>query len=476
MNLVHRARRNFFFKLTGEIGSRFLALVFYIIIARKLGSFNFGRYSFAYSFSALFIILMDLGVNTILIRDVARLRQEIKIYVANISVLKFFLSVITWFVIHFTITGLKYPPDVIHIVDLMALIIIGTGILEYICAIFNAFEKMQYEVLLNVINKILFLIFGVGALFAGFSLKGLLRGLIFGYSLTILLGFFLIQKKIVPIQLSINFKFCQKLLKFSLPVFFSFACLAIYKNLDVVFLSFFHRPEQEIGWYASTVKLGDVLRAIPVLCVGAVFPILSSISLHSREKLEKVTVWLVKFLCLFSIPLAFGTTILSKKIILLIYGGEYLPAAIVLSISIWAFIFVFLNHALMQVMVVIDKQKFNIISSGVALLLNIILNIILIPRFGYLGPAFALIGAEFILFLINLYFSSIFLLPIYFKGWIWKTIFASSLMGTVLLFFSQLNIPVLFLIGGFVYFSLLFFFKILSTEDIDFFKKVFCTK
>ncbi len=472
MNIVHRARKNFFFKLMGEIGSRALALGFYIIIARKLGAFNFGRYSFAYSFTALFVILMNLGVDTILIRDVSRLRQEVKTYVANINVLKLFLSIITWVIIHFMIIGLGYPKDVIQIVDLMALVIIGTGILEYVCAIFNAFEQMQYETFLKVINKILFLALGVGALLAGLSLTGLLKGLILAYAITIFIGFLLINNKITPLHFNFDFKFCQKLLKLSFPVFLSFAFLTIYKNLDVVFLSLFHCPEQEIGWYTSTVKLGDVLRAIPVLCVGAVFPIFSSLSLYSKEKLKKAVNWLIKLLCLFSIPLAFGTSVLSGKIIFFVYGKEYLPAALALAISIWAFIFVFVNYAIMQFIVIIDKQKFNIISSGCALIVNAVLNVFLIPHFGYLGPPFALLGAEIVLFLINLYFSSIFLLPVYFKNWIWKIVLAGFFMGGVLIYLHQLNIFMLFLLGVCIYVFLLFLFRVFSTDDVNFMKKV----
>lgn len=82
---------NTFWLLLQRAGGRILTLLLMIYLARRLGSLGFGKLSFVISFTSLFIILSDLGITTLTIREVARDKESGPEYVGNIATLKLFL-------------------------------------------------------------------------------------------------------------------------------------------------------------------------------------------------------------------------------------------------------------------------------------------------------------------------------------------------------------------------------------------------
>src|SRR4030067_870940 len=95
MTLQQRITRNATFKVLGEAGGRLGGMFFYILFARWLGAQDFGRYSFAFSYAALFAIVVDLGTNSIITRELARNRSRTSDFVPMLNALKTFSSLLT---------------------------------------------------------------------------------------------------------------------------------------------------------------------------------------------------------------------------------------------------------------------------------------------------------------------------------------------------------------------------------------------
>ena len=100
---------------------------------------------------------------------------------------------------------------------------------------------------------------------------------------------------------------------------------------------------------------------------------------YSKEKLIKSYRLAIKYLLIIALPIAIGITLLSNKIILLIYGAEFADSATVLQILIWSLVFTFINSILLRLLIAIDKQKLHTLSTGICAIVNVILNFILIP-------------------------------------------------------------------------------------------------
>ncbi len=97
INLLHRARKNILLKFVSEVLIRSLAFLFIVVAARYLGDQDYGHYSLAYFFAGLLTIFSDLGLNTVLIRDVSRDHRLLASYAGNILLIKILFSLVLLF-------------------------------------------------------------------------------------------------------------------------------------------------------------------------------------------------------------------------------------------------------------------------------------------------------------------------------------------------------------------------------------------
>ncbi|MBT6051579.1 MAG: oligosaccharide flippase family protein, partial [Candidatus Scalindua sp.] len=202
-SLIKRARRNIFYKILSE-STRVLPALLFIYIARKLGDENFGKLSFAYSFAGICFIMADFGLSTILIRNVSRQKELTKEYVGNILALKIVLSFICISVIGLFVLFTDYPADVITLLVIFGGVMFFRSLIDFFCAVFNAHERMDIEALLKGTNHILLFSSGIVVLAVGFGLFGLANVFLVVYSISSIIGFYIVYVSIVKIRPSFD--------------------------------------------------------------------------------------------------------------------------------------------------------------------------------------------------------------------------------------------------------------------------------
>jgi O-antigen/teichoic acid export membrane protein len=170
---------------------------------------------------------------------------------------------------------------------------------------------------------------------------------------------------------------------------------------------------------------------------------------------------------LISFPLGVGITLLSQNIILLIYGKQYENSIIALQILIWSGIFTFLYTAYAQLLLSIGKQTTLTKITGFCMILNVLLNLLLIPKFSYIGASFVTVVTEFTLlsFIFTIANNMGYVTFKQLKDTI-KVIFASLIMGIFIFLFSELTLSILVPLSGIIYFGILFFIKTFDKEDL----------
>jgi len=199
----------------------------------------------------------------------------------------------------------------------------------------------------------------------------------------------------------------------------------------------------------------------------SIFPVMSRFYKKSHESLKFAFERSFKYLLIISIPIAILTTFLATQIILFIYGNDYIPSIIALQILIWTIIFMFLNGLAGNLLGSINKQPVVTKITFVGVISNILLNIILIPKFSYVGASFATVITEFILMPIIVY-------AVWKNGYtslsplikdLPKIIVSSLIMIIVILFLNSLNLFLLILIASIAYFGTIYFMNILDDDD-----------
>ncbi|ODS32214.1 MAG: membrane protein [Candidatus Scalindua rubra] len=197
--LIKRARRNIFYKILSE-STRFLPALLFIYIARKLGDEDFGKLSFAYSFTGICIIVADFGLNTILIRNVSRQKELTREYVGNIFVLKIVLSLISVSGIGLFVLFTDYPTEIITVVMVFGGVMFFKALVDFFCAVFNAYERMDSEAFLKGTNNILLFLSGTVILILGFGLFGISNIFLIIYLITSMIGYYMVYKSIAKIR------------------------------------------------------------------------------------------------------------------------------------------------------------------------------------------------------------------------------------------------------------------------------------
>jgi len=158
MTTVHRIARNAAVLLISQVFSYLLTFVYMALIARHLGAGGFGILSFALAFTAMFSILVDLGLQQLAVREVARDNSLAAKYLANMTTMRLILGVGTFGLIALTVNLLHYPPQTITCIYLIGASVIFMALAQMFYAIFQAFERMEYQSIGQALNAGLVLI------------------------------------------------------------------------------------------------------------------------------------------------------------------------------------------------------------------------------------------------------------------------------------------------------------------------------
>jgi O-antigen/teichoic acid export membrane protein len=177
---------------------------------------------------------------------------------------------------------------------------------------------------------------------------------------------------------------------------------------------------------------------------------------------------------LIGIPLALGTTVLANKIIILIYGAEYMSSIIALQILVWSTILIFISSPLARLLEVSNKQIVITKITAIVVVVNIVLNIILIPKFSYVAASAITVLSE--LMVITLILKSVTNIgygPSKVQvSYFLKSVIASIVMVLTLIILYSLNLFLLILISTVIYFFVLFLIKGFDKDDLDLLKKL----
>ncbi|UZE92316.1 MAG: flippase [Methanosarcinales archaeon] len=475
MSTVRRIAKNTLVLTLADIITRVLSLMLVVYIARYLGDVGFGRYSFAFAFCSLFLIMGDLGLGTLAVRDVARDKSKASKYLGNLIPIKLILSILMFGLIFIMINIMSYPPITTLAVYVIGLSLTLGAFSNSFKFLFNAFEKMEYNAFVRIIEKVVVVSLGISVLLAGYGLIEVVSAFLVGSVFSVFCCILIIYKKFPRPKFEIDIDFWKSLLKQSIPFWIYGIFAPIYFYIDVVMLSMM-KGDAVTGWYNASYSLIAALVFIPAAFMTSVFPVVSVFFKTSKTALYTAYEKSFKYLFILVLPITIGTTLLADKIIWGIYTIEFSNSILALQILIWAFLILSFNAVFKTVLGAIEKQivmaKVATIGAGV----NIALNIILIPYLSLIGASIATVVTEGIMFLF--YFNSVSIpvgtLPLY--RICKKPIVAALLMGGCVYMLRDFNVILVVILAAMVYFSIIYLVGSLSKEDINMFKGIFKVK
>ncbi|MDO8743404.1 MAG: flippase, partial [Candidatus Azambacteria bacterium] len=401
--------KNTFWLTIGTGASRILNFVLMIYVVRILGVAEYGKFSFALAFVSLFTVVADLGVSTILVREFAKNKEREKEFYSLIS-LKIILGLA---MLGLVIAGsfLITPDSVIRkIIFILAFFSLINSFIDTSYAFFQARQKMEYQAVAAILGAVLLAILGFFVVFYFPNAENLSTAFLLANLITLLFLLIFFHLKIFPLKIRWEKTIWQKFLAISWPLAFTSFFGLLYTYIDSVMLGYFGQI-RENGFYNAAYRIAWMSYIFTGLAVTSFYPILSRAFGESKEKLQRVWNYQMELMTAFAIPLMIGGIILAPRIIGFLYGAEFLPSVLALQILIVMSGILLLAAAFLQVLIVANHQKKLILATLFGAVVNIALNIILIPKYSFYGAAFASCVTQllifFLLFIFTLKFTSI---------------------------------------------------------------------
>ena len=473
MSTIKKIVKNTGILFIAQIINYVLGFFFTVYTARYLGAEGFGILSLALALTGIFQIFADLGFSKLITRDIARDKSLTNKYVGNITLIKIIASIFTFLLIILTTIIMGYSSQITFVIYLIALYTIFTTFTQILYGVFQAYEILKYQALGIIINAFLLLF---GALYLIYHNAGIIE---FGY-LYLVTSLTLLIYNIVTYLLKFGlpkFEIDSKLWKLKIMETWPFAVTGISINMyywvDSILISLLI-GEAAVGWYNAAYKLIIVLLVIPITLNAVIFPLMSKYHVSSKKSLKVSFEKYFKIMIFVGIPIGIGTTLISDKIILLIYGSQFINAVIILQILIWSLVFTFMRSPFENLLQSTNKQVVVTKIFIIGVIFNIITNLLIIPTYGYVGAAIVTVLTDILIISLLIKATSNFKLlskTILIESI--KIITASIIMGIIISFIIGMNIFLIIIISSFIYLLLSLALKILNEREILIIKSTF---
>ena len=458
--------------LIGQIVSLGIAAVYGIVLARYLGVTGFGLLSTAIAFTTVFAPFTSLGLSTLATREVARDKSLASKYLGNLIIIEIALASGTFCLIALVAYVLRYPPETITLIYILALSVVCGGFTAIFYSLFQAFERMQYQSLGLILSTGATCVVVIWGITAGLGVVWFAFAYFVGSLAVTIYSLIVYSTKFSQPHIEIDLKFWNRIFREALPFALSGLFTTIYFYIDSVLLSVM-KGADAVGWYNAPYRLIMVLLFVPTVISTAVFPAMSRFHATANDSFRLIYKRYFKYMAIVSVPLGIGTTLLASQIITFIFGVPYENSAIALQILIWATVFIFLTAAFLRLFETSNRQMMVTKITAVGMVENVTLDLILIPRFSYVGTSIATAATELTVLLLCVFVSSRITYPLSKKdiGNLVKIGAASLLMGSFIVYLGNLNLLSVFP-AVLLYFTVLYLLRVVDNEDIALFRNI----
>jgi O-antigen/teichoic acid export membrane protein len=359
-----------------------------ILLARYLGTTQLGQFGGLYAYVGLYGWLTTFGLDTILARQVAQNRQRAG------SILLTGVCLSALFAVGATAIALTLAPSLGYSGELRTLMIFACvdvlllAPLRLPGIVFQVDLRQWYVVGIGLFRQLLWLLVLVGLAAAKAGLVWIILGRTTCALLEVTLILVTIQKKgFLAGPLRVLSSEAIRYLLYGFPIAMSTLAVGIYHRIDQVML---HKMASDLvlGNYVASVRLTELINLFPIAVMASMFPVLAQAVGEEDRFLQYLR---LSFRSLMA--LVFGVcvfvTLFSGLLVSWVYGVKFAAAGPSLAVLIWSEVPVFFGVVLVNGLVAKNLQNYLPFSTGIGAVMNVVLNLYFIPRWGAVGSAWA---------------------------------------------------------------------------------------
>lgn len=433
---VKRVAKNALTPMVLSLLNRLIDMAFAMLYLRILAPEGAGRYQFAFNFIGYFETAVLFGLGTLITREMSKYREQANRYVSNSVVLRLLVWLASLPVlgaavyVYVRFSGLTR--DTVLAIVFFFIALIPSLVADSFSAVFYAHEKMEYPAAITSVTTIMRVTLGTVVLLLGYGFVGLAATtLLVNLSTALILGVLATRMFFRP-RPEFEPAFARDMARDSLPLMVNNLLAKVFFQVDVLVLRPL-RGDTEVGYYGAAYRYIRGLDIIPSYFTMAIFPLLSRFAESKRDSLVRAYILSAKVLVMVALPIAVGTTFIARELILILAGPAYLPQSMIaLQLLIWYMPIGFINSVTQYVLIAIQQQRFLTKAFIIGAAFNIVSNVLLIPRYGYIAAAVVTVLSEVALLIPFYYCARKNLTALPWLEIFWRPTVAAAFMAAVM--------------------------------------------
>lgn len=388
-----RIAKNFFFLSSGQVISALVSFFVNIYLARVLTAQGYGLISFATAIFVYLTFIVDAGLASFGMREVAKYKEKAAEYGLNILVLRLLSAVIVYALSAVVVTLLPLSVQMKTLFLLTILMLVASAFsLDWV---FKGLERMQFVSFSMMIQGALYLLLIVSFI-RGFH--DFLKVPLFLFISNFVASFFLFSAFLVQVPgidpAAIHVKKWISYISQSIPMAAAYMLIQVYYNLDMIMLGFM-KTSQVVGLYSAAYKFLYAGMMFLGLWQASSLPTVMRLYVADKNAARDFIVKYLRLTLLLTVPAATLAFALPRELVHVVFGAAYYGSVTAMRILIWNMVVVSINGIYGGfILFAANRQKDIMYGVGIGAVCNIILNFILIPPFSLVGAAVATLLTE----------------------------------------------------------------------------------
>ena len=477
MSYTRKVAYNTIIQIVGKVITTVISLFLVAALTRYLGVFGYGQYTTIFAFIQFFAVLADFGFFWFLVREISKPEALQEKIFNNVLTLRSILAAVV-FALAFGV-GFLIPQyhDLRIGIGIVAAAWFWQALNGTYVGIFQNRLRMDKAALTDVLGRLVILGIVLFQISQQASLNQILWSYFFGNLVNFLVSAWL-GRVYLRFRPAFDFSYWEKIFTESSLIFIVSILGLIYFKIDTLMLSLL-KTSTDVGIYGPPYKVVEILILLPAIFMGNVFPVVTHYIYAKDPRLEDAFQKSFNFLLMAGVPIAVGILMIANRIIMVVAGPEFTSASTIapvwglaatsslaLQILVVAVAISYISHLFGYLIIALGKQTKMIGPNLFLVIFNVGLNLVLIPRYSYIGAAVVTVLTEILV--VFLYWRlmhrfsdlkiDVRILP--------KVFFSAIILGLVLFLAKNLSLWILLPLAVIVYFTALWLVKGISKEMI----------
>jgi len=465
MDVIKKLTANMLAVILSRIATPALNFMLFAYIARVLGKDGLGVYSFVITYCLIFQSISTMGINLFIPRDVARDQTQANKYLIHTGLIEIAAS--SCFIILMLAIAylMHHSNETMLLVVIIAFSLVPFSLSTVCESIFIAFQRAKYIAYVKIIEGLVRVLLSFAMLLLGYGVRELIMIIAATSFIAMICNIYFLIKYVITPRWELDANMWGYFIKTAIVFGLIDALSVIHLKIDIVMISVM-KSMSDVGIYNAACRIIDIF----LLVLGSLFIVLiPAISNLDRDRLDRICHIALKYLLTIFLPIGFAISLLSGKLIIMIYGDQFVASINVLRIIVWLLIPLCFGGIFGRVLHASNNQKLDLWAVLSCTMFNIILNLLLIPKYSYIGASIASVSSLFFGISLQYYFF----LKRVFKVYISKIIlkpFISVILISIGSYVMKNKMDIWFLttIAIFFYVFFIILLKVVDKEDLYF--------